>query len=84
MTVISLFVFCGIIGAFIQAGHRAAGQNVRRTKIDFTEPVSNRHQPDPPAFIKGDGRSSGWPSARDGLAWIKMLLALALLAVGSA
>jgi MFS transporter, DHA1 family, tetracycline resistance protein len=85
-TVISLFVFCGIIGAFIQGG--AIG---RLVKI-FGEPklislslfltgISLILLP----FIKGDGqlkwlavlRATDWP-------WIKMLLALALLAVGSA
>jgi len=53
-TVISLFVFCGIIGAFIQGG--AIGRlvkNVRRTQIDFTEPVPDRRQPDPPAVHQG-------------------------------
>jgi MFS family permease len=85
-TVISLFVFCGIIGAVIQGG--AIG---RLVKI-FGEPklislslfltgISLILLP----FIKGDGQlkwlavlhATDWP-------WIKMLLALALLAVGSA
>ena len=85
-TVISLFVFCGIIGAFIQGG--AIGRLVKK----FGEPklislslfltgVSLILLP----FIKGDGQlkwlavlhAADWP-------WIKMLLALALLAVGSA
>ena len=85
-TVISLFVFCGIIGAFIQGG--AIGRLVKM----FGEPklislsllltgISLMLLP----FIKGDGqlkwlavlRAADWP-------WIKMLLALALLAVGSA
>jgi len=84
-TVISLFVFCGIIGAFIQGG--AIG---RLVKI-FGEPkliaislvltgISLALLP----FLKGEGqlqwlavlRLADWP-------WIKMLLALALLAVGS-
>ena len=84
-TVISLFVFCGIIGAFIQGG--AIG---RLVKI-FGEPklislslfltgISLVLLP----FIKGDGplkwlavlRATDWQ-------WIKMLLVLALLAVGS-
>ena len=84
-TVISLFVFCGIIGAFIQGG--AIGRLVKR----FGEPklialslvltgISLALLP----FIKGDGqlkwlavlRLADWP-------WIKMLLVLALLAVGS-
>ena len=84
-TVISLFVFCGIIGAFIQGG--AIGRLVKM----FGEPklislslfltgISLVLLP----FIKGDGQlkwlavlhATDWP-------WIKMLLALALLAVGS-
>jgi MFS transporter, DHA1 family, tetracycline resistance protein len=84
-TVISLFVFCGIIGAFIQGG--AIG---RLVKI-FGEPklislslfitgISLALLP----FVKGDGqlkwlavlRVTDWP-------WIKMLLVLALLAVGT-
>ncbi|HTY89536.1 MAG TPA: MFS transporter [Candidatus Acidoferrum sp.] len=85
-TVISLFVFCGLIGAFIQGG--AIGRLVKL----FGEPrlialslfltgISLTILP----FIQGDGqlkwsavlRLADWP-------WIKMLLALALLAVGSA
>ena len=85
MTVISLFVFCGIIGAVIQGG--AIG---RLVKI-FGEPklislslfltgISLILLP----FIKGDGQlkwlavlhATDWP-------WIKMLLALALLSIGS-
>jgi MFS family permease len=84
-TVISLFVFCGLIGAFIQGG--AIGRLVKK----FGEPklisislfltgISLALLP----FIKGDGplmwsglfHAGGWP-------WIKMLLALALLAIGS-
>jgi hypothetical protein len=68
-----------------RAGHRPAGQNVRRTKLIslslFLTGISLILLP----FIKGDGqlkwlavlRATDWP-------WIKMLLALALLAVGSA
>jgi len=84
-TVISLFVFCGIIGAFIQGG--AIG---RLVKI-FGEPkliasslfitgVSLALLP----FLKGEGQLkwlavvqfADWP-------WIKMLLVLALLAIGT-
>ncbi|HXR04015.1 MAG TPA: MFS transporter [Verrucomicrobiae bacterium] len=84
-TVISLFVFCGIIGAFIQGG--AIGRLVKM----FGEPklisfslfltgVSLALLP----FIKGEGqlkwlavlRFTDWP-------WIKMLLVLALLAIGT-
>jgi MFS family permease len=85
MTVISLYVFCGIIGAVIQGG--AIGRLVKM----FGEPklislslfltgISLILLP----FIKGDGQlkwlavlhATDWP-------WIKMLLALALLAVGT-
>jgi len=84
-TVISLFVFCGIIGAFIQGG--AIGRLVKR----FGEPklialslfltgISLILLP----FIKGDGQLKWLAVLRlaDG-PWIKMLLALALLAVGT-
>jgi MFS family permease len=84
-TVISLFVYCGIIGAFIQGG--AIGRLVKK----FGEPklisfslfltgISLALLP----FVKGDGqlkwlavlRLADWP-------WIKMLLVLALLAIGT-
>ena len=84
-TVISLFIFCGLIGAFIQGG--AIGRLVKK----FGEPrlialslfitgLSLALLP----FIKGEG-----PLVWSGLfhngsgAWIKMLLALAMLSVGS-
>jgi len=85
-TVISLFVFCGLIGAFIQVG--AIGRLVKM----FGEPrlislslfltgISLILLP----FIKGDGQLK-WLAVLHGTdgQWIKMLLALALLAVGSA
>jgi MFS family permease len=84
-TVIFLFVFCGIIGAVIQGG--AIGWLVKK----FGEPklislslfltgISLVFLP----FIKGDGQlkwsavlhATDWP-------WIKMLLVLALLAIGT-
>ncbi len=85
-TVISLFVFCGIIGAFIQGG--LIGRFVKM----FGEPklialsllltgIALAWLP----FIKGDGALK-WLAVVH-LAngpWIKMLLALALLAIGSA
>jgi MFS family permease len=86
MTVISLFVFCGIIGAVIQGG--AIGRLVKM----FGEPrlislslfltgISLILLP----FIKGDGQLK-WLAVLHATdwQWIKMLLALALLAVGSA
>jgi MFS family permease len=85
MTGISLFIFCGLIGAVIQGG--AIGRLVKM----FGEPklialslvltgISLALLP----FIKGEGqlkwlavlRFADWP-------WIKMLLALALLAIGT-
>jgi MFS family permease len=85
MTVISLFIFCGIIGAVIQGG--AIGRLVKM----FGEPklialslvltgVALALLP----FIKGEGqlkwlavlRLADWP-------WISMLLVLALLAIGT-
>ena len=84
-TVISLFVFCGVIGAFIQGG--AIGRLVNK----FGEPkliaasllftgIALALLP----FIKGDGvlEWSAVLHAADG-PWIKMLGALALLAIGS-
>ncbi len=85
MSVISLFIFCGLIGAFIQGG--AIGRMVKifgepkliALSLIFTG-VSLALLP----FIKGDGplkwmavlHLASWP-------WIKMLLALALLSIGS-
>ena len=84
-SVISLFVFCGIIGAFIQGGLIG-----RLVKI-FGEPkliaisllftgVALALLP----FVKGDGplKWSAVLHAADG-PWIKMLLVLALLSIGS-
>jgi len=84
-TVISLFIFCGVIGAFIQGG--AIGRLVKK----FGEPkliamsllftgIALALLP----FIKGDGvlKWSAVLHAADG-PWIKMLGALALLAIGS-
>lgn len=84
-TIVSLFVFCGLIGAFVQGG--ATGRLVKK----FGEPklialslfltgLSLALLP----FIKGNGqlywskllRPEGWP-------WVKMLIVLALLAIGS-
>lgn len=84
-TVISLFVFCGLIGAFIQGG--MIGRLVKK----FGEPkliaisllltgLSLALLP----FLKGEGPLL-WSQLfhADGRPWIKMLLALALLALGS-
>lgn len=84
-TVIYLFVFCGVIGAFVQGG--AIGRLVKK----FGEPrlialslvmtgISLALLP----FIKGQGPLF-WTRlfASGEFPWIEMLLALALLAVGS-
>ena len=84
-TVIYLFVFCGLIGAFIQGS--AIGRLVKK----FGEPkliafslfltgISLALLP----FVKGDGPLH-WGALLHpgGGPWIKMLLVLALLAVGS-
>ena len=84
-TVISLFVFCGLIGAFIQGGLigrmvKVLGEPKLIALSLLLTGVSLALLP----FIKGDGplkwmavlHLANWP-------WIKMLLALALLSIGS-
>jgi DHA1 family tetracycline resistance protein-like MFS transporter len=82
-TVIYLFVFCGVIGALIQGG--AIGRLVKK----FGEPkliaisliftgISLALLP----FIKGEGQLF-WSKLFQEQGWIKMLAALALLAIGS-
>src|ERR1039457_6454219 len=84
-TVISLFVFCGLIGAFIQGG--AIGRLVKmfgEPKLISLSLVLTGIALGLLTFIKGEGQLkwvavllfADWP-------WIKMLLALALLAIGS-
>jgi MFS family permease len=84
-TVISLFVFCGLIGAFIQGG--AIGRLVKmlgEPKLIAVSLLLTGVSLALLPFIKGDGplkwlavlRAADWP-------WIKMLLVLALLAIGS-
>jgi MFS family permease len=85
MTVISLFIFCGLIGAVIQGG--AIGRLVKM----FGEPklismslvltgISLALLP----FIKGEGQLK-WMAVLHAAdwQWIKMLLVLALLAIGT-
>jgi len=84
-TVISLFVFCGIIGAVIQGG--AIGRMVKLLGepklIAFSLCLTGIALAVLP-FIKGDGQLkwmavlhlTDWP-------WIKMLFALALLSIGA-
>ena len=85
MTVISLFVFCGLIGAVIQGG--AIGRLVKifgEPKLIALSLVLTGIALALLPFIKGEGqlkwlavlRFADWP-------WIKMLLALALLAIGT-
>ena len=85
-TVVSLFVFCGLIGAFIQGG--AIGRLVKKfgeVKLISASLLLTGAALTLLPFIKGDGQLK-WSAvfhATD-LPWIKMLLALALLAIGSA
>ena len=85
-TVISLFVFCGIIGAFIQGG--AIGKLVKKfgePKLIAASLLCTGTALALLPFLKGEGalqwsavlHAADWP-------WTKMLLALALLAIGSA
>lgn len=84
-TIVYLFVFCGLIGAFVQGG--ATGRLVKK----FGEPrlialslvmtgISLALLP----FIKGNGQLF-WSHLfhSDNGPWVKMLLVLALLAIGS-
>lgn len=84
-TVIYLFVFCGLIGAFIQGG--AIGRLVKR----FGEPkliavsliltgISLAILP----FVRGEGQLFWGPLLKgQSWQWVNMLLVLALLAIGS-
>lgn len=85
MTVISLFVFCGLIGAFIQGGLigrmvKLLGEPKLIALSLLLTGISLALLP----FIKGEGPLK-WMAVMhltDG-PWIKMLLALALLSIGS-
>jgi len=85
MTVISLFVFCGLIGALVQGG--AIGRLVKKhgePKVIavslFMTGASLLLLP----FLKGEGALLwGKLLSADGWPWVKMLLALALLSLGS-
>ena len=85
MTVVSLFVFCGVIAVLIQGGVigrlvKALGEPKLIALSLFLTGISLALLP----FVKGEGqlkwlavlRLADWP-------WIKMLLVLALLAFGS-
>ena len=84
-SVISLFVFCGIIGAFIQGG--LIGRLVKlfgEPKLIALSLLCTGAALALLPFVKGEGalkwaavlHAADWP-------WIKMLLVLALLAIGS-
>ena len=84
-TVVYLFAYCGIIGAFVQGG--AIGRAVKKMgepklialSLVFTA-LSLALLP----FIKGSAQLSGKILFQhDGLPWLGMLFALALLAIGS-
>jgi len=84
-TIVCLFAYCGIIGAFVQGG--ATGRLVKKMgepklialSLVFTG-ISMALLP----FIKGSaGLSWHVLFTRDGLSWVAMLGALGLLAVGS-
>jgi multidrug resistance protein len=84
-TVVSLFVYCGLIGAFIQGG--MIGRMVKllgEPKLISVSLVLTGAALALLPFIKGDGQLK-WSAvfhAAD-LPWIKMLLALALLSIGA-
>ena len=84
-TIISLFVFCGVIGAFIQGGLigrmvKLLGESKLIAVSVFLTGTALVLLP----LIKGDGQLK-WISVLRlaDLPWIKMLLALALLSIGS-
>lgn len=84
-TIVYLFVFCGLIGAFVQGG--ATGRLVKKfgepKLIAFSLFMTGASLVLLP-LIKGDGQLF-WSRIfhPEGLPWVKMLLVLALLAVGS-
>jgi MFS family permease len=84
-TIVSLFVFCGLIGAFVQGG--ATGRLVKmlgEPKIIALSLVMTGVALALLPFISGNGQLY-WSHLfhSDGGPWMKMLLVLALLAVGS-
>lgn len=84
-TVISLFVFCGLIGAFIQGG--LIGRLVKllgETKLIALSLLLTGAALILLPLIKGDGQLK-WSAVLHfaDAQWIKMLLALALLSIGS-
>jgi MFS family permease len=85
MTVISLFVFCGVIGAIIQGG--LIGRMVKllgEPKLIAVSLLLTGAALSLLPFIKGDGQLKWLAVLRlADMPWIKMLLALALLSIGS-
>ena len=84
-TIVSLFVFCGLIGAFVQGG--ATGRLVKmfgEPKLIALSLVMTGIALALLPIIKGDGQLF-WSHLfhSDGGPWVKMLLVLALLAIGS-
>jgi MFS family permease len=84
-TVMAIFVFCGVISAFIQGG--AIGRLVKRygeVKLITASMVLTAISLALLPFVKGDGPLT-WVSlfGANGLPWIWMLLVLALLSVGT-
>lgn len=84
-TIVSLFVFCGLIGAFVQGG--ATGRLVKmfgEPKIIGLSLLMTGAALALLPFISGNGQLY-WSHLfhSDGGPWVKMLLALALLAIGS-
>ena len=85
-TVVSLFVFCGTIGVLVQGG--AIGWLVKRLgepKLIAVSLLLTGIALAVLPFIQGEGALIWWAVLRaSDRAWMEMLLALALLSVGSA
>jgi DHA1 family tetracycline resistance protein-like MFS transporter len=84
-SVVSLFVYCGVIGAFIQGGMigrmvKLLGEPKLIAVSLFLTGAALALLP----YIKGDGQLK-WSAVlhASDMPWIKMLLALALLSIGS-
>lgn len=84
-TVTALFAFCGIVGAFVQGG--PIGKLVKKMgepKLILISLIFVAISLAPIPFIHGNGGLSwGVLLKPEGLPWIALLVALALLAIGS-
>lgn len=84
-TVTALFAFCGIVGAFVQGG--PIGKLVKKMgepKLIIISLFFVAASLAPIPFIKGQGGLSwGVLVQKEGIPWLLMLLALAVLAIGS-